>query len=222
MLRGLADLHGITFAAKVRVEPANDPRYSDSNRLDRVVLPGEPEYAKVMAGEGVRRRPATGRRRPAAAAPRRPPGSGTATARACGSAPMGAPPPALPRRAPAEPPAGAGGGGLVERVMRHGSSPLDAAGAAACCGPVPGAPRGCSPRSGASPHLRAVRPGGEGLRLTSTSFAGEFPHHRFCSMRCCEAGGALGRRSNGVIDKTQRRQRAVKDARRPLAEVLVA
>ena len=40
MLRGLADLNGITFAAKIRVEPASDPRYSDSNRLDRVVLPG--------------------------------------------------------------------------------------------------------------------------------------------------------------------------------------
>ncbi len=40
-------------------------------------------------------------------------------------------------------------------------------------------------------------------------------------MRCCEAGGALGRRSNGVIDKTQMEERAVKDARRPLAEVLV-
>jgi hypothetical protein len=43
VLRGLSDLSGITFAAKIRVEPANDPRYSDSNRLDRVVLPGEPE-----------------------------------------------------------------------------------------------------------------------------------------------------------------------------------
>lgn len=40
-------------------------------------------------------------------------------------------------------------------------------------------------------------------------------------MRCCEAGGALGRRCNGVIDKTQMEERAVKDARRPLAEVLV-
>ncbi len=40
-------------------------------------------------------------------------------------------------------------------------------------------------------------------------------------MRCCEAGGALRRRSNGVIDKTQMEERAVKDARRPLAEVLV-
>lgn len=49
---------------------------------------------------------------------------------------------------------------------------------------------------------------------------GEFPHHRFCSMVCCEAGGALARRSNGVIDKTPMESRAIKDARRPLAEVL--
>lgn len=50
---------------------------------------------------------------------------------------------------------------------------------------------------------------------------GEFPHHRFCSMGCCDAGGALARRSNGVIDKTQMEARAIKEARRPLAEVLV-
>jgi hypothetical protein len=49
---------------------------------------------------------------------------------------------------------------------------------------------------------------------------GEFPHHRFCSMACCEAGGALAGRSTGVIDKTQMEARAIKDARRSLAEVL--
>ena len=71
MLRGLSELSGITFAAKVRVEPASDPRYSDSNRLDRVVLPGEPEYARVMAGEGIAAAPTN---RPA-----RPPATGAAT-----------------------------------------------------------------------------------------------------------------------------------------------
>ncbi|HEV7455286.1 MAG TPA: hypothetical protein VGN96_00805 [Roseococcus sp.] len=53
ILRGLADLNGITFAAKLRVEPANDPRYGDNNRIDRVVMPGEPEYARIMAGEAL-------------------------------------------------------------------------------------------------------------------------------------------------------------------------
>jgi hypothetical protein len=47
------------------------------------------------------------------------------------------------------------------------------------------------------------------------------PKLSFCSMRCCEAGSALARRSGGVIDKTPMEARAVKDARRPLAEVLV-
>ncbi len=73
MLRGLSDLQDITFAAKVRVEPANDPRYSDSNRLDRVVLPGEPEYAKVMAGEAVPAAPSNRPARSPAAAPGTPP-----------------------------------------------------------------------------------------------------------------------------------------------------
>lgn len=67
MLRGLAELHGITFAAKVRVEPASDPRYPDSNRLDRVVLPGEPEYRRIMDGEVVPPQPSP--RSPRAAAP---------------------------------------------------------------------------------------------------------------------------------------------------------
>jgi len=71
-LRGLADLAGITFAAKVRVEPANDPRYSPNNRLDRVVLPGEPEYRRIMDGDAVPPQPGTRASQaatPAAAAP---------------------------------------------------------------------------------------------------------------------------------------------------------
>ncbi len=40
-------------------------------------------------------------------------------------------------------------------------------------------------------------------------------------MACCEAGGALARRSGGVIDKTPMEKRAVKDARRQFAEALV-
>jgi len=89
MLRGLSDLQDITFAAKVRVEPANDPRYSNSNRLDRVVLPGEPEYAKVMAGEAVPAAPSNRPARPPAAAP--------------GTPPAWQSPPATPPAAPAAP-----------------------------------------------------------------------------------------------------------------------
>lgn len=47
-----------------------------------------------------------------------------------------------------------------------------------------------------------------------------FPRHRFCSIACCEAGGALAQRSGGVIDKTPMEAQAIKDARRPLAETL--
>src|SRR5690606_1078501 len=57
ILRGLADLSGITFIAKIKVEPSSDARYGPSNRLDRVVLPTEPEWRKVMDGEVVPAQP---------------------------------------------------------------------------------------------------------------------------------------------------------------------
>jgi hypothetical protein len=56
-LRGLADLNGISFVAKVAVEPSNDPRYPDHNRLDHPVLPTEKEWRAVMNGEDVPPRP---------------------------------------------------------------------------------------------------------------------------------------------------------------------
>jgi hypothetical protein len=118
MLRGLSDLHGITFAAKVRVEPASDPRYSDSNRLDRVVLPGEPEYAKVMAGEGVAAAPSNRPARPPAAAAATPPAwSGQAASTPAAAAPRmwerpatASPAPAAPQMAAMPPPAPAASG----------------------------------------------------------------------------------------------------------------
>ncbi|MGE0661041.1 MAG: hypothetical protein AB7O63_16215 [Reyranellaceae bacterium] len=71
ILRGLADLNGITFVAKIKVEPSADPRYGDSNKLDRVVLPSEPEWRKVMDGEILAPSPST-RARPKAASPASP------------------------------------------------------------------------------------------------------------------------------------------------------
>jgi hypothetical protein len=50
-LRGLADLDGIAFVAKITVEPSNDPRYPDKNKLDRPVLPNEKEWRAVMDGQ---------------------------------------------------------------------------------------------------------------------------------------------------------------------------
>ena len=52
-LRGLADLGGITFVAKILVEPNKDTRYPDSNKLDRAVLPNEQEWRAIMNGENV-------------------------------------------------------------------------------------------------------------------------------------------------------------------------
>jgi hypothetical protein len=61
ILRGLADLKGITFVAKIKVEPTEDTRYGDQNRLDRVVLPTEKEWKLVMEGKDVPPRPSRSR-----------------------------------------------------------------------------------------------------------------------------------------------------------------
>jgi hypothetical protein len=58
-------MSGITFIGKIKVEPSDNPRYPDRNRLDRVVLPNEPEWQKVMNGEHVPPAPSA---RPRAAA----------------------------------------------------------------------------------------------------------------------------------------------------------
>jgi len=70
MLRGLADLSGITFVGKIKIEPSDDDRYGDNNKLDRVVLPSEAEWQKVMNGEAVPPAPSGHRRK--AAAPKGP------------------------------------------------------------------------------------------------------------------------------------------------------
>ena len=89
VLRGLSDLHGITFGAKLRVEPASDARYSETNKIDRVLLVSDPEYAKVMAGESV----------PAAPTPRAP--RATASAAPAWSSQPAPIPAAAPEQAPA-------------------------------------------------------------------------------------------------------------------------
>jgi hypothetical protein len=53
VITGLKQLEGIVFAARLMVEPASSPQYKDQNKLANVVLPGEPQYAAVMAGETV-------------------------------------------------------------------------------------------------------------------------------------------------------------------------
>jgi hypothetical protein len=65
LLRGLNDLSGITFVAKVKIEPNDDSRYPDQNRLDRVVLPTEKEWKLVMDGKDVPASPSRTRTAPA-------------------------------------------------------------------------------------------------------------------------------------------------------------
>ena len=101
VLRGLADLAGITFVAWITVEASSDARYGDSNKLGRVVLPTEPEWRRVMDGEVVPPAPGTrSRPKPALTVVAKPAwnqgavqGAGQSTA---------APTPATP--APAKPP----------------------------------------------------------------------------------------------------------------------
>ena len=47
-----------------------------------------------------------------------------------------------------------------------------------------------------------------------------YPHHRFCSMACLTVGSAIARRNFGMIDKTDMELRAIREARRELAEAL--
>ena len=113
ILRGLADLNGITFVAKIKVEPSDDPRYGDSNKLDRVIVPSEPEWQKVMDGEVLAPSPST-RARPKAVAPASPAApawgqpSASPPASASPSWSRPAPPSAAPATTPAPTPAPAG------------------------------------------------------------------------------------------------------------------
>lgn len=47
-----------------------------------------------------------------------------------------------------------------------------------------------------------------------------FPFYRFCSLRCLDVGTELAKENSGMIDKTPREERAIKDARRNLAQTL--
>ena len=69
VLRGLTDLEGITFVAKIQVEPSRNPSYRDANKLDHVVLPSAPEWQKVMNGEDVPPQPSNKTRAAVAAQP---------------------------------------------------------------------------------------------------------------------------------------------------------
>jgi hypothetical protein len=55
-LRGLSDLDGIEFAARIGIEKGTGT-YPDKNRIAHVVVPNEPEWQPLMAGQEVEARP---------------------------------------------------------------------------------------------------------------------------------------------------------------------
>ncbi|ARQ02721.1 hypothetical protein CAK95_03020 [Pseudorhodoplanes sinuspersici] len=59
-----------------------------------------------------------------------------------------------------------------------------------------------------------------GFYYTHQLRADRYPTYAFCSTRCLNVGAAIAKRNRGMIDKTEMEMRAIKDARRFLAEVL--
>lgn len=106
VLRGLSDLDGISFVAKIAVEPSRNANYRDQNRLAHVVLPTAPEWQKVMNGEHVPAAP-TSKPRGATPAPEKPawgqgsPGAAAPVAKPTWGNAMGATPASQPAQAPA-------------------------------------------------------------------------------------------------------------------------
>lgn len=73
VLRGFSDLDGIEFVARVGIEKGGinnqtGGQYPDKNRIAHVVVPGEPEWQPVMAGQEVSAKP-TGAVTPRVGAP---------------------------------------------------------------------------------------------------------------------------------------------------------
>jgi len=50
---GLKHLDGITFVARIMVEPSSNPQWPDKNIIANIVCADEPQYAAVMRGEAV-------------------------------------------------------------------------------------------------------------------------------------------------------------------------
>lgn len=61
---------------------------------------------------------------------------------------------------------------------------------------------------------------GRGFGYRQPGAVSPVPHYRFCSKACLDAGSALAQRNRGMIDKTPLEARAIKEARRSLAETL--
>lgn len=111
VLRGLADLDGISFVAKIQIEANRNPAYKDANKLDHVVLPTAPEWQKVMAGEPVPAQPSNKPRPVAAPAQPATPAWGQPQAPSAPAAPAWGAPTAAAQPATQTPPAAKPGNG---------------------------------------------------------------------------------------------------------------
>lgn len=111
VLRGLADLDGISFVAKIQIEANRNPAYKDANKLDHVVLPTAPEWQKVMAGEPVPAQPSNKPRPVAAPAQPATPAWGQPQAPSAPAAPAWGAPTAAAQPAAQTPPAAKPGNG---------------------------------------------------------------------------------------------------------------
>ena len=111
VLRGLADLDGISFVAKIQIEPSRNPAYKDANKLDHVVLPTAPEWQKVMTGEPVPAQPSNKPRPATAAAQPATPAWGQPQAVSAPAAPAWGAPTAPAQPAAQTPPAAKRGNG---------------------------------------------------------------------------------------------------------------
>lgn len=80
VIQGLKQLDGITFAARIMVEPASNPQYKDQNKLANVVLPGEPQYPAIMRDENLPPDPVNAKPRKAAESTTQAPAWGTSPA----------------------------------------------------------------------------------------------------------------------------------------------
>jgi hypothetical protein len=105
VIEGLKQLDGITFVARIMIEPASNPNYKDANKLANVVTPDEPQYAAVMCGETVAPEPVNAKPRKVETAVTAPAWATPSTAAPdAGKAAWAAPTPAA---SPASPPAAA-------------------------------------------------------------------------------------------------------------------
>ena len=237
ILRGFADLSGITFVAKIKVEPSNDPATATATGSTGWCCPTSRSGGRSWTARRCRRaRAARGSRATTAAAAA--PGVGTpqAGARATGQRRAWAQPAAGSRAEPPKPaPRRPARSRLAERLTRpaHGTTQgkasrdhaLDASGSAQPPhAPFCGGQRAEDP--GPDADLCAARAcalcGREarGFGYVHKLLSDRYPHLRFCSQALprCRAGASP--RNNGMIDKTDMETRAIKDARRFLAEVL--